>query len=67
MKNSKYEPLVKDLVSKGVDFTRDVWTIHSSELTDFSELAKKYGYRKPLLHSRGFGFYCLLQKVYESM
>lgn len=56
MINSKYEPLVKSLVSDGVDFSRDVWTLSGSELTDYSELAKKYGYQKPVLHSRGFGF-----------
>lgn len=67
MINSKYEPLVKSLVSDGVDFSRDVWTLSGSELTDYSELAKKYGYQKPVLHSRGFGFYQLLQKVHKRM
>ncbi len=60
MTRSKYEPLVKQLVSEGVDLTKDVWSLSSSELGTFGEYAKKYGYKKPLLHSRGFGFYLLL-------
>ena len=67
MLQSKYEPLVKALISEGVDFSRDVWQLHGSELSTFAEYAKKYGYKKPLLHSRGFGFYCLLQRVYNKM
>ena len=67
MIKSKYEPLVKTLVANGIDLTRDVWSLSYSELGDFSDLAKKYGYKKPLQHSRGFGFYLLLQKVYEKM
>jgi hypothetical protein len=67
MITSKYEPLIKDLISRGVDFSRDVWQLTYSELDMYSELAKKYGYKKPVLHTRGFGFYMLLQKVNEKM
>ena len=67
MVQSKYEPLVKQLVADGMNFGRDVWSLRTDELTKFGELAKKYGYKKPLLHSRGFGFYLLLQKVYNKM
>lgn len=67
MVQSKYEPLVKTLVSEGMNFRRDVWQLRSDELTEFGELAKKHGYKKPLQHSRGFGFYLLLQKVYNKM
>ena len=58
---------MKQLVSEGMNFGRDVWSLRTDELTEFVELAKKYGYKKPLLHSRGFGFYLLLQKVYNKM
>lgn len=67
MVQSKYEPLVKQLVADGMNFGRDVWSLRTDELTEFGELAKKYGYKKPLLHSIGFGFYLLLQKVYNKM
>ena len=67
MVKSKYEPLVKELVAGGTDFTKDVWTLSSSELGTYSDYARMYGYRKPLLHSRGFGFYLLLQKVWKAM
>ena len=67
MLRSKYESLVKTLVAEGVDFSRDVWSLRSDELRDFNEFAKKFGYKKPLQHSRGFGFYLLLQKVYNKM
>ncbi len=64
---SKYEPLVKELVANGVDFSRDAMMLSHSELTEYSELAKKYGYKKPLLHSRGFGFYEMLRRVNSKM
>jgi len=64
---SKYEPLVKELVANGVDFSRDVCWLNHCELTRYSELAKQYGYKKPLLHSRGYSFYQLLQRVQKSL
>ena len=67
MVTSKYEPLVKMLVADGENFKREAMLLSHSELTKYSELAKKYGYKKPLLHSRGFGFYELLRRVYKKM
>ena len=64
---SKYELLVKELVANGVDFSRDAMMLNHSELTEYSELAKKYGYKKPLLHGRGFGFYEMLRRVHRKM
>ena len=58
---SKYEPLVKELVANGVDFSRDAMML------SHSELAKKYGYKKPLLHSRGFGFYEMLAALFKQL
>ena len=67
MNTNKYKDLVLNLVGSGVDFSRDVWQLSNSELTKYSDLAKSYGYKKPVLHSRGFGFYMLLQKVYNKL
>lgn len=67
MISSKYEPLVKQLAANGVDFSRDVRVLDDSELQGYHNLSKKYGYKKPLLHSRGYGFYQLLQKVYKKL
>lgn len=67
MITSKYEPLVKQLVAEGVDFSRDVWTLRHSELSDYREMAKKYRYCGTALHSRGFSFYILLQNVYRKL
>lgn len=67
MNTNKYKDLILNLVSSGVDFSRDVWQLSNSELTKYSDLAKSYGYKKPVLHSRGFGFYMLLQKVYNKL
>ena len=66
MKKAKYELLVAKLVADGVDFSREAMLLSHSELTMFSELAREYGYKKPLLHSRGFGFYELLRRVYNA-
>lgn len=63
MKTDKYLHLINTLKNQGVDFSRDVWTLSQSELSEFADIAKKYGYKKPVLHSRGFGFYMLLQKI----
>lgn len=67
MNTNKYKDLILNLVGSGVDFSRDVWQLSNSELTKYSDLAKSYGYKKPVLHSRGFGFYMLLQKVYNKL
>ncbi len=67
MNINKYTDLVLKLVADGVDFSRDVMLLNHCELTKYNELAKVYGYKKPVLHSRGFGFYMLLQKIYNKM
>ena len=67
MNTNKYKNLVVSLVASGVDFSKDVWLLDHSELTKYSDLAREYGYKKPLLHSRGFGFYMLLQRVYNKI
>lgn len=67
MNTNKYKDLILNLVGSGVDFSRDAWLLSGSELTKYSDLAKSYGYKKPLLNSRGFGFYVLLQKVYDRL
>ena len=67
MNTNKYKNLVVSLVANGVDFSKDVLLLDHSELTKYSDLAREYGYKKPLLHSRGFGFYMLLQKVYNKL
>lgn len=65
MKASKYEKLVKDLVSQGVNFDLDVFNRNSRQNygIDWNELAKEYGYRKPKngYFCRGGHFYMLLQ------
>ena len=67
MNIQKYKALVSQLVTNGEDFKRDVCQLSGSELTLFAEYAKAYGYKKPLLHSRGYGFYMLLQNVYNKL
>lgn len=67
MNIQKYKALVLQLVSNGEDFTRDACQLSHSELTQFAEHAKAYGYKKPVLHSRGYGFYMLLQNVYNKL
>lgn len=67
MKATKYDELVKNLVASGTDFTRSVYALSGSELGTFHDLARRYGYRKPLMFSRGFGFYLLLQRVYRRL
>lgn len=65
--NSKYFVLVFYLEKQGVNFKRDVYQLNQSELCFYDDLAKEFGYKKPTLHSRGFGFYLLLQKAAENM
>lgn len=71
MKASKYEKLVNDLVSQGVNFDLDVWNRNSRQNygVDWNELAKEYGYRKPKngYFCRGGHFYMLLQRVYRTL
>ena len=67
----KYKGLVISLTAKGVDFTKDVWQRNSGANyeTDWNELAKVYGYRRPktAYFSNGGCFYMLLQKVYNKI
>lgn len=67
MNTQKYKALVLQLVAIGEDFTREACQLSHSELTQFAEYAKAYGYKKPVLHSRGYGFYMLLQNVYNKL
>lgn len=67
MNINKYKDLVLNLVASGETFTREACELSHSELTKYHDLAKSYGYKKPLLHSRGYGFYLLLQRVYNKM
>lgn len=64
---NKHELLVNQLVADGVDFSRDGMMLPHSELSYFSELAKNFGYKEPLLHSRGYGYYEKLRKLYKKM
>lgn len=67
----KYKDLVLNLTAQGVNLTLDVWHRNSRENydTDWNELAKKYGYRKPKngYFSTGGHFYILLQRVYNKI
>ena len=68
MNINKYKDLVSYLVTvEKVDFSRDVMLLTHTELTKYHNLAKVYGYKKPVMHSRGFGFYMLLQRIYNKM
>lgn len=67
MNTQKYKALVLQLVANGEDFTREACQLSHSELTQFAEYAKAYGYKKPVLHSRGYGFYMLLKNVYNKL
>lgn len=67
MNISKYKDLVLNLAANGETFTRNACELSHCELTKYSDLAKSYGYKKPVLHSRGFGFYMLLQRVYNKL
>lgn len=64
---TRYETLVKELCAAGVDFTADPF--NRDRGTDWEQLAKEYGYRRPktAYFSRGGCFYMLLQKVYNKM
>lgn len=67
MNTQKYKALVLQLVANGEDFTREACQLSLSELTQFAEHAKAYGYKKPVCHSRGYGFYMLLQNVHNKL
>lgn len=65
--NSKYFVLVYYLEKQGVNFKKGVFDLNESELYFYGDLAREFGYKKPLQHSRGFGFYLLLQKAAKNM
>lgn len=67
MNVNKYKFLVVSLVADGEMFDREPCQLSHCELTKYHELAKSYGYKKPVLHSRGYGFYMLLRRVYNSL
>ena len=67
MNTQKYKALVLQLVANGENFTREACQLSHSELTQFADYAKAYGYKKPVLHSRGYGFYMLLKNVYNKL
>lgn len=62
----KYQDEVKNQISKGVNFEKDVFLTDRSY---FANLAKKYGYRKPKnsYFALGGSFYLCLQRVYNRM
>ena len=53
------------LVNDGFDFSRNVYKLSISELSDFKELAKQVNYKGTKFHSIGFSFYIHLQKLYN--
>lgn len=61
--NSKFFVLAFYLESKGVNLKKSVFNLSQSELCFYDDLAREYGYKKPMQHSRGFGFYLRLQKA----
>lgn len=54
--------LVYYLKSMGVTFEERVEMLTQSQLSFYDDLAKEWGYKKPLNYSRGYGFYMKLQK-----
>lgn len=54
--------IVTHLKNDGFDFTRNVYQLSTSELSDFRELAKSVNYKGTKTHSLGFSFYIHLQK-----
>ena len=62
MKTTKQQ-IISDLKKEGFDFTRNVYQLSTSELSDFHYLAKQCGYKGTKLHSLGFSFYIHLQKL----
>lgn len=59
------ETIYKTLGQTSNFWKRDVNELSLSELSRLSDIAKEIGYKKPLQHSRGFGFYMYMQRVAE--
>ena len=66
---SKYQKAKRELENKGIDFTKDVHSLNSSEEKLLKASAKEYGYKITssgnsslgcILHAR---YYVMLQKV----
>lgn len=57
--------IISDLQSKGIDFSKDVFTLSLSDKTLLAESAKACKYRKPKNGYFGLGgsFYLHLQKI----
>ena len=61
--------VIKDLLQKGFNFKKDVFTLTSSEHSIFEKLAKDFKYKesKSSYFGTGSAFYLHLQKIYNKM
>lgn len=59
--------LVYYLKSMGVNFEERVEMLTQSQLCFYDDLAKEWGYKKPVNYCRGYGFYQKLQKEARNM
>ena len=63
--NEAKNRIITSLVNDGFNFSRNVYQLSTSELSDFAELAKSVNYKGTATHSKGFSFYVHLQKIYN--